>query len=67
MVGIKQIIRHRLTREHGPVNGGGVVADSVLAAKEHSRRVLHHIVFRLARVPRDNRRGQDVVVIARGT
>ena len=46
------------------MHGGGIVADSVLAAKENPRRILEHVIA-LARIPGDHRRGQVVVVVAR--
>ena len=50
--------------EQGTVHGGGIVADSVLAAKENPRRILEHVIA-LARIPGNDRRGQVVVVVAR--
>ena len=45
------------------MNGGRIVPDGVLAAKEDARRVLDHVVA-LARVAGDNWSGEDVVVVA---
>ena len=45
------------------MNGGRIVPDGVLAAKEDARWVLDHVVA-LVRIPGDDRGGKNVVVVA---
>ena len=47
------------------MNGGRIVPDGVLAAKEDARRVLDHVVA-LTGVAGDDRGGQNVIVVTTG-
>ena len=50
--------------QEGPVHGGRVIPDGVLAGEEEPGRVLDHVVA-LAGVAGNDGGGQDVVVVAR--
>ena len=53
------------TGQEGSMNGGQIVPDGVLAAKEDARRVLDHVVA-LTGVAGDDRGGQNVIVVTTG-
>ena len=53
------------TGQEGSMNGGRIVPDGVLAAKEDARRVLDHVVA-LTGVAGDDRGGQNVIVVTTG-
>ena len=53
------------TGQEGSINGGRIVPDGVLAAKEDARSVLDHVVA-LTGVAGDDQGGQNVIVVTTG-